>query len=122
MFKWLFRLAVFGVVLVLLVPGNETERRLVVSALASAAYKTLTFCQHNQQYCHQSLSKVTGFAGSFASYLKQHSTGLPDRNPDVRLEPFEHSQLESGRQRGQVSDYDDNDGQDARQMAYDHNL
>ena len=96
MFKWLFRLAIFGVVLVLLVPGNEKERSLVLSALASAAYKTLTFCDHNQRYCHESVSKVTGFASSFAGYLKQHAAGLDGHGADdVRLERFDRSGLES---------------------------
>ncbi len=51
--RWLFRLAILFVVVMLALPGNEPERHMVMRGLSAAFFKTLNYCDQRPDLCER---------------------------------------------------------------------
>lgn len=51
--RWLFRLAILSIVVMLALPGNEQERHMVMQGLSSAFFKTLNYCDERPDLCER---------------------------------------------------------------------
>ena len=73
--RWLFRIMVVGLIVMLFLPGNEPERAMVFEGLKSAFWKTLYYCDRQPEFCDRSRAAFYRVTQSAKQGLQEIAAG-----------------------------------------------